>query len=103
MANKRIGEEGKRTRFSKDNQPENKGRKKSILNHDAVKALSFADLRTVIFDLIAKPTEELETIAEDKTQPAFISVIAGAIVSDKNKGRATTITDCLNRLYGCAK
>ena len=77
--NPNIHKEGINTRFSKENQPENRGRKRKSLSDinkkltaEGVKEISKEEFYEVIGKLMLLTMEELKVIGADKEVPAVI-------------------------------
>ena len=94
---------GKGNRFSKDNQPENAGRKKNRfkqIQNDF--ELSIDDMRQVIKDLLSMSPEEIKALKDNKEEPAYRLVIASAIFNCIKTGNWTQVNYMFDRLFGRA-
>jgi hypothetical protein len=119
MARSDIGKEGKQTRFSKTNQPKNRGRKPNILkryiklyevsledvkalitnilfvlSQDEVEKLSGADMGIPAGDDIEKRSEVNPDI------PIGIAMIASACMGDIKRRKINALDRLLDRVYG---
>lgn len=95
------------TRFSAENQPANRGRKKSILNHLAELTgesykleLTKADKYRIIESLIEKSEEELDEVTKDKTKPMFVRMVAEAVKDQAGKCSVILLETIFDRIYG---
>lgn len=93
-------------RFTSDNQPANKGRKKSIINQlaelrgEQFKAeLSKDELHGVINSLWEKSMPELKEIWDDNERPVFMRLAANAMVTDIKKGELSRFNNLMNVVY----
>ncbi len=94
-------------RFTSENQPANKGRKKSILSHlseltgESYKLeLSKADKYRIIESLIEKSEEELEEVIADKSKPMFVRMVAEAVKDQAGKCSVILLETIFDRIYG---
>jgi hypothetical protein len=100
MARKDIFKNGKKTQFSSENQPDNRGRKSSVLksleplysNEDINKIL-----RTYILD---SSFEEMMELVKDKSLPAIVTLVLSAFLQDTKKGSVSSAMAVLDRVYG---
>lgn len=97
----------KRKKFSKDYQPANKGRKKSIIKqlietHKCLeeRPLSREDAELLIARLITMSKAELSELANNETTPVFLVSIASAISTGIRKGDMNAIERLLDRIIG---
>ena len=87
-----------------------KGRPRKVLSElgkivgtDFSVSLSKDDKFQILESLLEMSLEDLKKIALDKSTPAFMVVIASAIRKDITMGRATTMTDLMDRFFGKPK
>ena len=115
VGNKDIGEYGKATRFTKDNQPHNRGRKpklykqlKKLIGQSVGHELEKEDYFNVIRFLMECSPNELERLIKDKNgqpnkdTPIWVLNIVSAINSDIRYGRTFTIEMIFDRIFGKA-
>jgi len=93
--------------FTKDNQPANKGRKKSILGvlseltgDNFKRELSREQKMEIIEVMTEKSSEELSEIYNNKANPIFIRMIANAIKSSIENGDVKVLETIWDRVYG---
>ena len=98
------GKPPKETQFSSDNQPENNGRKPSLLKaYIQDNGVSIQDVRLVFKNIIFEKTkEQLDELLSDESQPMLIRAIVGAYLKDFESGRIDIINSILDRIYGKA-
>lgn len=91
-------------RFSSENQPENPGRKPSLLkNYIVDNGISIQDVRLVLKNVIMDNTEaELRKIAIDKEQPMIVRTVIKAYLHDFKNSSVYNLNSFLDRIYGCA-
>jgi hypothetical protein len=90
MANKNLVKDGEKTQFSSDNQPENRGRKPSVLSYIKGSGLSLDDYRRLLTNLIWEyDHKELSAILKDKNNkiPMGMTIVLGALLDDQKKKR----------------
>jgi hypothetical protein len=94
---------GKDTQFSSENQPENRGRKPSVLSHIRKSGLSITDISAIIDGLMWEyDSVEITTLLKDKKNPlpVGIQIVLGAL-SDDMKTRSLKNWDILmSRSHG---
>jgi len=105
MANDKNLENGIPFRFSKTNQPQNRGRKP-----DKLKAfleaydLSSSDINAVLQNILfAYTTEDLKEIfgkGKKRNVPLFITFIMKLLTTSTAKGNEKPIAYCLDRMFG---
>lgn len=94
-----IAELGKNTRFSSWYQPKN--RRKNRLPEEAKKnGLSKDELITGIRELMKLDFEQLNTLAKDRTQPAYKMIIANALIGDLQRKNLVNINSVADRVFG---
>jgi len=110
MANKNPKLPPVKARFSKNNQPKNRGRKKSILRHlgeltgETFRVeLTKEDKYRIIESLIEKSEIELAEIIKDKTRPIFVRSIATALQNEMKLKDLSITTIVLDRVHGRPK
>jgi hypothetical protein len=94
-------EKGKK--FSKENQPENNGRRPNVLDkYIKVDKLSHDDLRALISSLAIYNADEIKQILNDKKDkpPIATVLILKAIMSDMEKGNIDNFEKLAARAYG---
>ena len=95
-------------RFSSDYQPANAGRKpsrfKQILESldDVGEAISQEDYKKITAILLTMNADELTEIAQDKSSPIAVILIANAINGDLNNQRMNNFERLLDRIFGKA-
>ncbi len=99
-----IAKDGEKTRFSKENQPANRGRKKNVFKHYQEKYdLSSQDVNNTIEFLLSQPLEKLQEIIKDPKKPAMVINFATAILTGIKKGDLSAIERMLDRKIGKPK
>ena len=101
--NKNLAQDGKRTRFSKENQPENRGRRPSVLaKYIRENRVSLADIQALISSLIGCTADEIKTILRDKTDkpPVGIICMLKALTADMETGSIGNLMTLMDRAYG---
>lgn len=91
-------------KFSSENQPENNGRKPSLLkNYIVDNGVSVQDVRLVLKNIILDNTEsELKKLATDKEQPMIVRTVIKAYLHDFKNSSVYNLNSFLDRIYGCA-
>ena len=94
MANKRIAEDGIKTRFTSKNQPKNSGRKPKLYNIAAagykVSKEEFADTANYVMQL---PKEEAMKLAEKADTPMWVVLIIRSLYKSASKGDMRQLLD----------
>jgi hypothetical protein len=94
----------KATQFSENNQPENPGRKPSVLSRFIKDTgVSLTDIKLMIGSFIFDHnTAEIAALLKDKTNPAPIgvSIILGALNADLKSKSLTNLEKLMDRSYG---
>lgn len=104
MPRNNIAKDGEKTRFSADNQPANRGRKKNVFKKFKEKyELSSDDVNALIEYLLSLTGEKLIEVVKDNNQPAFVLNIASAVLHGIKKGDLTAIEKLLDRKLGKPK
>jgi hypothetical protein len=100
MANEKNLE--KRKKFSTENQPAKRGRRRSQLgDFIAENEVSLGDLKMVLMEIaFNRSVAELEKLLKDKTIPAAVSFVTAALLSDMRRGRLDALDSLLDRVYG---
>ncbi len=89
------------TRFTKDNQPAVKGRKKSVLKSLAIESdLNSDDISALMKNMFEYTEDELKRMVEDKKQPFLLRAFGRAIFDDVQQGKLYNITTMLDRAIG---
>lgn len=84
--------------FSKDYQPENRGRKKSKISQFAEKSdVSVEDVRNLIKMIFDKTEDELKEIGKDKSKPMLLRAFVKAFAEDITYGKLYNINSMLDR------
>lgn len=98
----------KRVKFTKENQPKNRGRKpsrfKSImkqLDREGEK-LSVEDLNNIIKVLLTMSVKDIEKLAKDKKTPTSMLIIASSIAGDIESRQIVNLDKLLDRVFGKA-
>lgn len=91
-------------KFSSENQPDNPGRKPSLLKSYIVdNGISVQDVRLVLKNIILDNTEaELKKLSIDKEQPMIIRTVIKAYLHDFKNSSVYNLNSFLDRIYGCA-
>lgn len=94
---------GKGRQFSKDYQPKNRGRKPELYTI----ARECYNIGRAEFDRVSKyllqlSVVELQALRKDTTQPAWVVVVASAILADMKRGITVTLSTLLDRIFGKA-
>lgn len=96
--------------FTSENQPANRGRKKSVLNHlseltgEAYKLeLSQGDKYRIVECILEKSEEELKEIEADATKPMFLRYLAKAMQDGFAVGKLEILETIFDRVYGRPK
>jgi len=102
--NPQIGIEGQNTQFSKDRQPENAGRRKSVWKHlrDQYE-LSSEDVAAIIQNLSRMSKEELKEVANDPKTTMLELAYISAYMQAVKKGTLNELEMMLNRVIGKVK
>ena len=101
MANKNIVEDGKKTRFTKTNQPLNSGRKPKLYTIAKKKYnISHEEYKDVIAYLMQCTKKEINSIAEDENTPIWIVNVCRALYKDSGRGEVKTLNDITERIFG---
>ena len=98
-----LREVGKATRFTKERQPKNRGRKPRFFN-EAKRAYQIdeSELKDIMMWLLCLTKDELEAKMKDPDTPIVIHSFAYALHKDIGRGVTFTIKEILERLYGKA-
>jgi hypothetical protein len=94
---------GEATRFSHDNQPENPGRRPSVLTYIKGSGLSLDDYKRLLTNLIWEyDHKELAAILKDKNNsiPMGLTIVLGALIDDRNKKTITNFERFMDRAFG---
>ena len=93
------------TRFTSENQPENTGRRPSLLKaYINDNGVSIQDVRLVFKNIVFEKTkEELEDLLTDEGQPMLVRTIISAYMKDFESGRIDIINSILDRVFGKAE
>jgi hypothetical protein len=95
---------GKNTRFTSENQPENRGAKKNRFKHLQNQfELSSIDVNSIIEYISSVSVEELKDIQTDKKQPVIIKAFAKAALNAVDKGDLSQFEKMLDRVIGKVK
>lgn len=93
-------------RFTRENQPKTRGRKKLIYKKvlgDPKNCLSVEEFRNVLRALLEMSLTDLEKIVETANSsgvPAWIIVVVKAMLSDIKKGRIYVLSFLMNQIFG---
>lgn len=101
MANKRIAELGKKTRFTSENQPKNNGRKPKLYTI-AKKAygLSYEEYKEMRMYLMQLSKTELEELSNDPSTPMWIVILCRSYIKGAVKGDTKTLEETKTDLWG---
>jgi hypothetical protein len=100
---KDIAQDGEKTQFSSDNQPENRGRRPSVLTYIKGSGLSLADYRRLLMDLIWEyDHKEIAALLKDKNNkiPMGMTIILGALLHDREKRSIDNYEKLMDRCFG---
>jgi hypothetical protein len=100
---KDIAQDGKKTQFSSNNQPENRGRKPSVLSYIKGSGLSLDDYRKLMTNLIWEyDHKELAAILKDKNNkiPIGMTIVLGALLKDQEKRNIDNYEKFMDRCFG---
>jgi hypothetical protein len=104
--NKKLAEVSKATQFSSNNQPENRGRKPSVLSYIKGSGLSLDDYRKLLTNLIWEyDHKELSAILKDKNNkiPIGMTIVLGALLEDQKKRNIDNYDKFMDRCFGKSK
>lgn len=101
MARNNIVELGKKTRFTSENQPQNRGRKprQYTLAKNAY-ALSFEEYKDIVRYLIQCSKKDLVKITESDSAPIWMANIGRALLKDAGKGHYKTLAELTEVIWG---
>lgn len=95
---------GKGNRFTAENQPEGRGRRRNLFTRLKGKFnLSQGDLENIVTFLCSQTVDKLKEIMLDPKQPVIIVAFARAIQADIQKGSITSLSALLDRRLGKPK
>jgi hypothetical protein len=100
---KDIAQDGEKTQFSSDNQPESRGRKPSVLSYIKGSGLSLDDYRKLITNLIWEyDHKELAALLKDKNNkiPMGMTIVLGALLHDQEKRNIDNYEKFMDRCFG---
>jgi hypothetical protein len=100
---KDIAQDGKATQFSSDNQPENQGRRTSVLTYIKGSGLALDDYRKLLTNLIWEyDLEELAAILKDEKNsiPMGLSIVLGALIDDQKNKTIANYEKFMDRVFG---
>jgi hypothetical protein len=103
MANNQNLEHGKATQFTSDKQPENRGRKPSILRYIKDNGVSLTDIKLMLGSFIFDhTTDDIAALLKDKNNPPpiGISIILGALNEDLKNKNLVNLEKLMDRAYG---
>lgn len=104
MANKNIGEAGKKTRFSKENQPANKGRKPRLYTQlKDVYKISHEEYRDMLMYLMQLTKDEIVSLSKAEDTPIWVVNMCRAFLSDCQRGSFYLLSDVVDRMWGKAE
>lgn len=95
-----------KTQFSSTNQPKNSGRKPSRFKRllkeleGVGETISVEDYGRITKTLLTLNAEELQGVAQDKSTPIAVIMIANAISGDLNNQRIDNLEKLLDRVFG---
>lgn len=94
----------KRVKFTKENQPANRGRKKNVFKFYQEKYdLSSQDVNNTIEFLLSQSIDDLQKIIKDPKKPAMVVNFATAVLTGIKKGDLSAIERMLDRKVGKPK
>jgi hypothetical protein len=100
---KDIAQDGKKTRFTPENQPPNRGRKPSVLRFIKASGLSISDIKRLLGSLIWEyDSKELAVLLKDKENPVpmGMALVLGALTEDMKNKNLTNFERLMDRAYG---
>lgn len=101
MARNNIVELGKKTRFTSENQPKNRGRKpKQYTLAKNAFALSFEEYKDIVRYLIQCSKKDLMKITESDNTPIWMANIGRALLKDAGKGHYKTLAELTEVIWG---
>lgn len=87
MANKRIVEDGIKTRFTSENQPKNSGRKPKLYTiAKKTYGLSYEEYKEMRMYLMQLPKAELEELSKAKDTPKWIVILCRSYIKRSCNG-----------------
>jgi hypothetical protein len=90
-------------KFSSDDQPENRGRRPSVLTYIKGSGLSLDDYRRLLMNLIWEyDHKELAAILKDKNNkiPMGMTIVLGALLNDREKKNIDNYEKFMDRCFG---
>jgi hypothetical protein len=103
MANNENLKKGKATQFSSNNQPENRGRKPSVLKFIKDSGLSITDVKRLLGSLIWEyDSKELAMLLKDKDNPVPVgmAIVLGSLTEDLKNNNLANFDRLMDRAYG---
>jgi len=103
VAKKSLDNLGKGKKFSSDNQPEKRGRRRSVLTTIREGGMSVTDIKKVIRNLIWEyDSKELAELLKNKELmiPMGMTLILGALVDDQKKNSIANFEKLMDRSDG---
>jgi hypothetical protein len=94
---------GEATRFSHDNQPENPGRKPSVLGYIKGSGLSLDDYKRLLTNLIWEyDSKELAAILKNTNNkiPMGMTIVLGALIKDQERKSIDNYEKFMDRCFG---
>jgi hypothetical protein len=101
--NKHLSEDSKKTQFSSDNQPGNRGRKPSVLRFIKDSGMSVTDVKRLIGSLMWEyDSNELAVLLMDKGNPVpmGMALVLGALADDLKNKSMNNLERLWDRAYG---
>lgn len=99
-----IAELGKKTRFSKENQPANNGRKPKIYTQlKNVYKISHEEYRDMIMYLMQLSKDEIIALSKAEDTPIWVVNMCRAFLSDCQRGSFYLLSDVVDRMWGKAE
>lgn len=99
-----IAELGRKTRFSKENQPANKGRKPKIYSQlKNVYKISHEEYRDMIMYLMQLSKDEIVALSKADDTPIWVVNMCRAFLSDCQRGSFYLLSDVVDRMWGKAE
>lgn len=93
---------GKGNRFSRDNQPPNRGRKPSVITKMKRIGLTGDDIAKLMENLLVSDERKAKSMLGDPDLPILAVGYLRALVMDAKAGKVDTLERMLDRLYGKA-
>lgn len=92
---------GKGNRFSKDNQPANRGRKPRLYTiAKQTENIGWDEFKDVMMMLMNSTKDELKAIMDAPDTPVWVVNVARAVWKDTGRGKLDALRELMDRTYG---